>query len=134
MIISEVKCKLFTMKGQTDPEKSRDFLMYVYNALNKYHSIVIDDSEFVHDSHKTKHKYEIKYDKFLWVEALYFCIDIELIADYLISYSRDLLCYKSLDNLCILSSNQVVWTNGLEHLICSDIIFMLTEITLQQHL
>ena len=92
------------MKGQTDLEKSRDFLMSVYNALNKYHSIVIDDSEFLHDSHMTKHKYNIKYDKFLQVEALHLCVDIELIADDLISYSRYLLHYKSLDNLCILSS------------------------------
>ena len=92
------------MKGWTDLEKFRDFLMSVKNALNKYHSIVIDDSQFVHDSHKTKHKYNIEYDKFLQVEALYFCVNIELIADDLISYSRYLLCYISLDNLCILSS------------------------------
>ena len=78
--------------------------MSVYNALNKYHSIVIDDSEFVHDSHKTKHKYNIKCDKFLQVEALYLCVNTELIADDLILYSRYLLHYKSLDNLCILSS------------------------------
>ena len=104
--------------------------MSVYNALNKYHSI--DDSEFVHDSHKTKHKYNIKYVKFLQVEALYLCVDIELTADDLILYSRYLLHYKSLNNLCILSSKSVVvCKNELEHLICSDIIFMLTEITLQ---
>ena len=73
--------------------------MSVYNALNKYHFIVIDDSEFVHNSHKTKHKYNIKYDKFLQVEALYPFVNIELIADDLILYSRYLLHYKSLDNL-----------------------------------
>ena len=77
-IISEVKCKLLTIKGWIDLEKCRDFLMFVYNALNKYHSIVTDDSEFVHNSHKTKHKYDIKYDKFLQVKALYLCFSIEL--------------------------------------------------------
>ena len=87
-MISEVK---FTVKGWTDLEKFRNFLMSVYNALTKYHSKVTDNSEFVHNLHKTKHKYNIKYDKFLQVEALYLCIDIELIADNLISYSRFLL-------------------------------------------
>ena len=82
-----------------------NFLLSAYNALYKYHNIVIDDTDFNHDRDRRVGIFDMHYKKLRQREIMFLTIDLEQICNDLEYYIKTLNRYKSLNNLCVLASN-----------------------------
>ena len=106
-IMSEVRSKTYTMQWKSHLDDSMNFLLSAYNALYKYHRIVIDDMEFNHDRNRRVGIFDIHYKKLRQREIAFLTVDLEQICSDLECYVKTLVRYKSLNNLCLLASKSL---------------------------
>ena len=103
-IMSEVRCKTYTIQQTSHLDDSINFLLSAYNALYKYHNIKIDDTEFNHDRNRRVGIFDMHYKKLRQREIMFFTIDLEQICSDLEYYIKTLNRYKTLNNLCVIAS------------------------------
>ena len=84
-----------------------NFLLSAYNALYKYHDVVIDDTEFNHDWNRRVGIFDMHYKKLRQREMMFFTVDLEQICSDLEYYVKTQNRYNSLNNLCVLASKSL---------------------------
>ena len=78
-IMSAVRCKTNTIQQTSHLDDSINFLLSAYNALYKYHNIVIDDTDFNYNRNRRVGIFDMHYKKLRQREIMFLTIDLEQI-------------------------------------------------------